>query len=191
MSKAVQMAETLQPLRADQRVWGRHADILKSWEEVVSDLATCDLILDATGNVGVHERLADDSRLAHVRVGWCYVKPGPAYGFIALRQAHSTMTQSSAEVSLQRALEPQVWERFGAHQVSEDGLVWPTPGCYHPTFDAPYHGMRLMADSMLTILLDWLEVDQAADIVTLLGQERQAGRYGVDQRILEQVRIER
>ena len=188
--KAVRMAEALQPLRAEQTVRGRYCDILKQWEELVPELAGCDLILDATGNVGVHTRLADDTRLAHARVAWCYVKPGPAFGFLALRRAHSTMSLSTAEDALRTALEPEVRARFDARQISDNGLVWPTPGCYHPTFDAPFHGMRLMADGMLTVILDWFGDDHSTDIATLFAQERHAGQYGLDQRILKQVRIE-
>src|SRR5258708_5082406 len=106
----------------------------------------CDVVIDATGDVGVHAQLTDEPRLSHVRLAWCYIKPGPAFGLLAMRRPDSAITLTAAEQALRAALRPEVWTDFEAKRVGDDGLVWPTPGCYHPTFDAAYHGMRLMAD---------------------------------------------
>ena len=156
---------------------------------------------DATGDVGVHAQLTDDAHLIHTHLAWCYVKSGPRFGLLALRRPDSPLTLRVAQEALQAALPTDVWAQFEAMNASnanneneqddsgDNGLLWPTPGCYHPTFEAAYHGMRLMADEMLTVFLDWLPDGSSSDVVTLFAQERRPNRFGVDQYIVEQVRL--
>lgn len=195
--KAQSIATMLQPLYEHNAVRALTVDVIRNWDELLPQLEDCDVVIDATGDFGVHARLTDEPRLLYTSLAWCYVKPGPLFGLLALRRPESLMTLATAEAALHATLPPDVWTQFEAVNAAErddrddanNGLVWPTPGCYHPTFDAVYHGMRLMADEMLTVLLDWLADGGSSDVVTLFAQERRPNRYGVDQRIVEQVRV--
>lgn len=59
--------------------------------------------------------------------------------------------------------------------------VWTEPGCYQPTFPAPYHRVRLMADTMLTTIMSYMNSDPSKPLVTIY--EQVAPRVGIETRI--------
>lgn len=168
-------------------VEGLNKDVIGNWTEVEDRLAEFDVIMDATGSIGVHEILSSSTKLGGKALAWCYVKPGPDFGLLALRRPGSSATLSEAERRLEEEVGTETWERFRAEADDRDRLVWPEPGCYHPTFRAPYHRLRMMSDALLTTLLAWLE-EETGDLATLFGQATRDGRLGVESRIEAQVR---
>lgn len=185
--KASALAVLLQPLSSDRQVRGLRKDVVQAWDEVAPQLAACDLIIDATADSGVHGRLLAGELLAGIPVVWCYVKPGPDFGVIVLRRSGSALTIEEAEAALRSGVDAALWERFVGSERREGSLVWPEPGCYFPTFNAPYHRLRMLADAFLTILESWVRNGCPADVVTLVQQEEPTGRYGIEQRIAAQI----
>ncbi len=191
LGKATAMAALLQPLASDRQVRALQKDIVQEWDEVVSELVACDLVIDATAGSGVHSRLLTNAQLADARIAWCYAKPGPEFGILALRRPHSTLTTEEAELALREGMDDALWTRFVGSEKEDGALVWPEPGCYFPTFNAPYHRLRMLADAFVTTLESWLNAGCPTDVITLLQQEEPAGGYGMEQHIATQVSLPR
>lgn len=66
--------------------------------------------------------------------------------------------------------------------------MWPEPGCYHSTFSAPYHRLRMMGDAFLSTLLALLQDGGGDGAATLFSQVVPDRRLGVESRIEAQVR---
>ena len=142
-------------------------------------LQNYDLIFDATGNQSVHELVGQfEDKL----LGWGYVKPGPDYGVLFLRRWHSGLMLSEAEDFLHQD-NPSLWKLI---EEKDEGLVWTEPGCYHPTFRAPFYRLRMMTDAFLSTLLAWIGEDANSDVFTLYGQKRDAKNLGTETQILYQ-----
>jgi hypothetical protein len=162
-------------------------DIVNDWDQVVKHLANCDLVVDATGDTGVNDFLSTRPELTDKMVAWCYVKPGPDFGVIVLRQRGSNLTLDEAERRLGEVVDPEVWAQFEGELSNSERLIWPEPGCYFPTFDAPYHRMRMMADAFLTNILSCIGGRDRRDIATLLRQYQPYGRLGLENQIETQI----
>lgn len=184
--KASSTAALLMPTQGEQSE-GLDRDVVKAWPEVLSRIAGYDLVIDATGDVGVHELLSASPELRDAALAWCYIKPGPEFGLLALRRPGSSRTLAEAEERLEGECGEKLWEQFRGDHVDEGRVVWPEPGCYHPTFSAPYHRLRMMGDTFLSTLLAWLEHDGGGDAATLFSQVVPNGRLGVESRIEAQV----
>jgi len=169
---------------------GYSSDVVNDWHDVAGHLADCDLVVDATGDAGVNEFLSTRPELADKIVAWCYVKPGPDFGVIVLRQPGSLLTLAEAESHLQEAVDAEVWAQFEGQLSDPNRLVWPEPGCYYPTFDAPYHRMRMMSDSFLTTILSYIGAREAGNVATLFCQYVPDRRLGLENRIEAQIRIQ-
>jgi ThiF family len=158
---------------------GVDRDVVSAWSEVAGRLAECDIVIDATGDAGVHEILSSSAELRGAMLAWCYVKPGPDFGLLALRRSGSSSTLAEAERRLEEEVGEEAWERFRGDIEDTDRVVWPEPGCYYPTFRAPYHRLRMMGDAFLTTLLAWLD-EEEGDVATLFRQVKSEGRLGID-----------
>lgn len=100
----------------------------------------------------------------------------------------SPRTLAEAEELLEEECGGELWERFRGDAGEEGRVVWPEPGCYHPTFSAPYHRIRMMSDAFPSTLLAWLEDGGDYGAATLFSQSVPDGRLGVESRIEAQVR---
>lgn len=167
---------------------GLNLDVVSEWPAVLDRIEGYDLVLDATGDNGVHELLSASPRLHDAALAWCYVKPGPDFGLLALRPPGSPRTLSEAEELLEKECGEELWERFRADSDDESRVVWPEPGCYHPTFRAPYYRLRMMCDAFLATLLAWLEDGGSDGAATLFSQVVPDECLGVESRIKAQVR---
>jgi hypothetical protein len=185
--KASSTAALLTPPQG-QKPEGLDLDVMSEWPAVLDRIEGYDLVIDATGEVGVHELLSASSQLRDAALAWCYVKPGPDFGFLALRPPGAPRTLIEAEELLEKECGEELWERFRADPADESRIVWPEPGCYHPTFSAPYHRLRMMGDAFLSTLLAWLEDGGDDGAATLFSQVVPDGRLGVESRIEAQVR---
>ena len=166
---------------------GIDRDVVARWPDVLDRIAGYDLVVDATGDIGVHELLSSSPELRDAALAWCYVKPGPDYGLLALRRPGSASTLADAERRLEEELGEESWDRFRGDGGEENRAVWPEPGCYDPTFAAPYHRVRMMADAFATTLLAWLDA-QGSDLATIFKQAEPEGRLGIDSTIEAQIR---
>jgi len=185
--KASSTAALLMPPQGEQPE-GIDLDAVGDWPAVLDRVAGYDLVIDATGDNGVHKLLSASPQLRDAALAWCYVKPGPDFGLLALRPPGSPRTLAEAEELLEEECGGELWERFRGDAGEEGRVVWPEPGCYHPTFSAPYHRIRMMSDAFLSTLLAWLEDGGDYGAATLFSQSVPDGRLGVESRIEAQVR---
>lgn len=185
--KASSTAALLNPSQGEEPE-GLDLDVVSDWSAVLDRIEGYDLVIDATGDNGVHELLSASSRLRGAALAWCYVKPGPDFGLLALRPPGSPCTLTEAEELLKKESGEELWERFRADSGDENRVVWPEPGCYHPTFSAPYHRLRMMCDAFLSTLLAWLEDGGDDASATLFSQATPDERLGVESRIEAQIR---
>lgn len=185
--KASLTAALLMPPQGEEPE-GIDLDAVSEWPAVLDRIEGYDLVIDATGDNGVHELLSASPRLRDAALSWCYVKPGPDFGLLAVRPPGSPRTLADAEELLEKECGEELWERFSGAAGDEGRVVWPEPGCYHPTFSAPYHRLRMMADAFLSTLLAWLEDGGDYGVGTLFSQPVSDGRLGVEARIEAQVR---
>jgi len=185
--KASSTAALLMPPQGEQPE-GVDLDVVSDWPAVLDRIEGYDLVIDATGDNGVHELLSASLRLRDAALAWCYVKPGPDFGLLALRAPGSSRTLAEAERFLEEECGLELWERFRGDAGDEGRVVWPEPGCYHPTFSAPFHRIRMMSDAFLCTLLAWLEGGGDYGAATLFSQVIPKGRLGVESRIEAQVR---
>lgn len=167
---------------------GLDLDVVSEWPAVLDRIEEYDVVIDATGDNGVHELLSTSSHLRDAALAWCYVKPGPDFGLLALRAPGSSRTLAEAEEFLENECGEELWERFSGDAGDEGRMVWPEPGCYHPTFRAPYHRLRTMSDAFVSTLLAWLEDGGDYDVATLFSQSVPDGHLGVESNIEAQVR---
>jgi len=188
MKKVHALQASLNSLRRDQSVEARAYNIITEWNQVLRDLESIDLVIDATGDRGVHARLSVENELKVKLVAWCWVKPGPDLGFLALRSRGSTLWEEKAEEVLAGALNDDVKDLFEGKIDTEPGMVWPEPGCYSPTFVAPYYRLRLMIDSFIATLLAWIREGANGDVITLFEQRECEGELGINTSIFHQIR---
>jgi hypothetical protein len=185
--KASSTAALLTPPQGEEPE-GIDLDVVRDWPAVLDRIEGYDLVIDATGDNGVHELLSASPQLRDAALAWCYVKPGPDFGLLALRPPGSPRTLTEAEELLENECGEELWERFRADSGNEGRVVWPEPGCYYPTFSAPYHRLRMMGDTFLSTLLAWLEDGGDDGAASLFSQVVPDGRLGVESRIEAQVR---
>ncbi len=185
--KASSTAALLTPPQGEEPE-GINLDAVRDWPAVLDRIEGYDLVIDATGDNGVHELLSASPQLRDAALAWCYVKPGPDFGLLALRPPGSPRTLTEAEKLLEKECGEELWERFRGDTGDEGRVVWPEPGCYYPTFSAPYHRLRMMGDAFLSTLLSWLEDGGGDGAATLFSQVVPDGRLGVESRIEAQVR---
>ncbi len=185
--KASSMAALLTPPQGEEPE-GIDLDVVSEWPAVLDRIEGYDLVIDATGDNGVHELLSASPQLRNAALAWCYVKPGPDFGLLALRPPGSPLTLTEAEELLEKEFGEELRERFRADSGDGGRVVWPEPGCYHPTFSAPYHRLRMMCDAFLSTLLAWLEDGGDDGAATLFSQIVADGRLGVESRIEAQIR---
>lgn len=184
--KASSMAALLTPPQGEEPE-GFDRDVVKAWPEVLGRISGYDVVIDATGDVGLHELLSASPELRDVALAWCYVKPGPDFGLLALRRSGSSRTLADAEERLEEECGEELWEQFKGDSGNVGRVVWPEPGCYYPTFRAPYHRLRMMTDAFLSTVVAWLGDDGGGDVATLFSQVVPDGRLGVESRIEAQV----
>jgi ThiF family len=185
--KASSTATLLTPPQGDEPE-GIDLDVVGDWPAILDRIEGYDLVIDATGDNGVHELLPASPQLRDAALAWCYVKPGPDFGLLVLRAPGSTHTLADAEKLLVEECGEELWELFRGDPDDEDRVVWPEPGCYHPTFRAPYHRIRMMSDAFLSTMFAWLVDGGSDDVATLFSQAVPDGRFGVESRIEAQVR---
>ena len=185
--KATAIARFLRPIFKDTSVSGLCVDCIDQWEEIVQHLSECNLIIDATGNAAVQELIGRSRDLESKCIAWCYIKPGPDFGVLVLRRTFSNLTLEQAMDRLRESVDPSVWAAFANDGQLHNGIVWPEPGCYHPTFAAPFHRVRLMADTFVTTILQWLERGCTEDVITMYRQEERYGQYGIETSIERQI----
>ncbi len=188
MNKAVSMAWQLLAINSSiQMVPPFKENILTDWDELVKTLSDYDLIIDATANKAIHERLSSSSELLTKKIAWCFIKPGPDFGVLGLRQEISQRTFAELQAKLFGMLRKYILDQYHKSDEKEGSIVWPEPGCYHPTFNASYHRIRMMADTFLTTLVSWIEKDAPNDVITLYKQAERIDRFGIETQIESQV----
>jgi hypothetical protein len=189
LPKSFAMQSILQPAHETRDVDWKMLDAIDQWDEVKEIIQKYDLIIDATGNQGVHDILLLDLELRCKKVMICYIKPGPDFGLVFLRNSESSMVLEGALEQLRESLEEKVWIDFEKPDGKKNQLLEPSPGCYHPTFYAPYHRLRMMADGFLTALLSWIELDDCNDFLILYRQSQKEGYLGYENKIEQQVKL--
>lgn len=164
-----------------------HEDILKGSDKLLEYLEQVDLIVDATGNHGVHEWLLRKPKIARKMIAWCYIKPGPKYGFLALKTLESDYSLQDAETAIRDSIGEEEWHKFQGVDYEPNMMIWPEPGCYHPTFNAPNYRVRMMVDAFIATLISWLQAGANDNIATLFSQTNQGDYLGIEQHIAKQV----
>ena len=185
--KASATARLLMPPQGEEPE-GIDLNVVGEWPAILDRIVGYDVVIDATGDVGVHELLSSSRELRSAAIAWCYVKPGPDFGLLVLRPPGSLCTLAEAEERLQRECGAELWEQFRGDLADDGRVVWPEPGCYHPTFRAPYHRLRMMVDAFLSTVLAWFEDGEADNAATLFRQVIPSGRLGMESHIVAQVR---
>lgn len=185
-NKAASMAVLLKALREEDEVTFVPRDIVSNWSDLLPELSTADLILDATGNHAINVMLARSVELRSAMVAWTYIKPGPEWGVLALRARDTDASLQDAENALKAGVVDE-WKRLESQAPEQSGLVWPEPGCHHPTFAAPFYRLRMLADSMVATILAWLRAGASTSLVTLYHQHEATAFLGVETRISGQV----
>jgi ThiF family len=185
--KSTAMAKILSPPYGFTAVRHFCCDVLTDWDSVRDILFACDLVIDATGDWGVHELLSRE--LQRSAVVWVYVTTGPDFGVIVLKSPNSKLRLEEGQNQLFSILEQPVREKLTDTKGQVNGLVWPEAGCHHPTFRAEYHRMRTVCDTFLTIILAWYGRGAAVDLATLVQQSEIEGGYGIQTLIHKQATI--
>ena len=186
--KATAMALLVSPLMADHNVSVFTCDVRQMSEDSEKNLDLCHMVVDASADEGVHQFLADWELLREKRLVWCYVTPGPDFGVLVLRRPGSRLSCRRAEESLASKADA-LWSSLTGAEKAPGRLVWPEPGCYHPTFRASYHRVSLMTHSFLTTILAWLASGCPSDLVTVFQQNGQVGQVGLETRIVAQFEV--
>jgi len=186
--KATAMATLVSPLMTDHNVSVFACDVRQVPEDGEKNLDLCHMVVDASADEGVHQFLADWELLREKRLVWCYVTPGPDFGVLVLRRPGSRLSCRRAEESLASKADA-LWSSLTGAEKAPGRLVWPEPGCYHPTFRASYHRVSLMTHSFLTTILAWLASGCPCDLVTVFQQNGQVGQLGLETRIVAQFEV--
>ncbi len=188
-SKAFAVLCALDRALSDCKVFHSNCDVRRGGPQVLEKLRSYDLIVDATGDHGVHAFLADHDELRGNRIAWCYITPGPSCGVLILRASGSRLSCRDADDLVRKNAPPELEAHLGQPEESETQLVWPEPGCYHPTFRASYHRVRMMSDSFVTVILDWLQRQEPTDMITVIVQDTPQGKLGLETRIALQLEV--
>lgn len=182
------MVQQIGALFEGRCVKGFPCNIVSNWQELVERTKDHNLILDLTGSLPVHELVKCEEKYRSSLVVWGYITPGPAYGLLVLRSANSKIGIFEAEEELSKNLDEDAHNSFLEARNSPD-KVWPEPGCYHPTFRAPFHRVRMMADVFLTTLESWVNSGASASVVTLFRQCEQQSTHGMETTIVAQIQL--
>lgn len=185
-NKAAAMRVMLNGLREENSVTSLSKNVITDWDELLPELQTADLIVDVTTDFGVRNKLAECEALRGALLAWAYLKPGPEWGVLALRTRNTAAGLQEAETALKYGCQDD-WAKLEAQAENPPGLVWPEPGCHHPTFAAPFHRVRMLADSMTATMLAWLNQGAATSLATLYNQHETQTHLGVETRIAGQV----
>ena len=129
-AKSTAMAEILKPPYGLATVRDLACDAVAEWPSVEDAIAQCDLVIDASGDWGVHEILARE--LVHKAVAWVYVKPGPDFGVIALKRPNSKFSLDDAQKLLHSRIEPALREKLEGPPRRGRGLFIRNPAVTTP-----------------------------------------------------------
>lgn len=185
-NKAKGLSLMLNGIRAECSVNWLEKNVITDWDALLPELQTADLIVDVTTDFGVRNKLAESEELRGALLAWAYLKPGPEWGVLALRARNALTGLQDAETALKYSCQ-EAWAKLEAQAENPPGLVWPEPGCHHPTFAAPFHRVRMLADAMTATLLAWLHHEAATSIATLYSQHEPQTHLGVETRIVGQI----
>ena len=160
-------------------------DVITDWNKVQSNLQNSDVVVDLTASVQAHAWLAKQLPDKPQAIG--YLRPGPEFGLLLLRAGNSSVTLDDARAALRTDVPEETWRAFAA-EVRDENLVWPEPGCYHPTFRAPFHRVRMMADLMVESARAWI-ADECERTVVLMYRQIGAPPYGMNTEVIAQVEL--
>ena len=186
--KAAAMEDFAKPLTEGREFRSFTDDILRPSVQLVEELGNSDLVIDTTGAPGVHAYLAKYPLIRNTKIAWAYITPGPDFGFLILRRPESTLDVDKAELRIQEHLNSDTWSQIEDADSAADNLVWPEPGCYHPTFQAPYHRLATMVSSFVSTLVAWLDQD-TSDLITVFQLADRDDVLGTECHILLQLRL--
>jgi hypothetical protein len=186
--KAIAMRTFFDGLRAENKVEALTKDVIAQWNDALPTLREADLLLDFTGSRAVSDKIAVAPELAGVKMGWAYLKPGPEWGVLALRPVNTTARLQDAEDAL-KATATTDWEKLERVGLGAAGLTWPEPGCHHPTFIAPFHRVRMLADFMVGTIVGWLSTGATNSLATLYHQNETTSIVGIEAKIVAQSRF--
>ena len=186
--KAQAMADLITPITSGRSVRPVSHDVRRLPEKERDALRHADLVIDATGDEGVHEFLGNGAGLGDNALAWCYITPGPQFGVLILRKPGCDLSCRDAEGILAEE-HPRLWEELLKQEDQPGGIVWPEPGCYHPTFRAAYHRVRLMADTFVTTILDWLNRECPSNLITVVHQAKRDSGFGLETHIACQLEV--
>ncbi len=189
LAKVESTALLNRPFIGSSKIRTLYGNLHDKWESLRKDLSSFHLIMDMTAEITVHEQLLQSLELTRAAIVVGYVKPGPDFGFLFLRRPRSFRTLEDARCQIEAKTPGEIWARFVADDAPSEQLVWPQPGCYHPTFRAPFHRMRLMADTYMSTIMAWLQTGMHQDVVTLFMQSNSEGTLGLETRIVSQCRF--
>lgn len=167
------------------KISASESNILTKWENLKEHLQQADIIFDATANLGVHKKLSESEELVSKTIVWAFFKPGPKYGLLAIKSPESKATLDEAKEKIRTSLTLEQLDDYEKAD-SDLGPVFPEIGCYDPTFSAPYYRVRMMADSFISVLVQWLNCDRKTNLVTLFKQGKVDGCIGIESKIEKQ-----
>ena len=148
-------------------------------------LDTADIIIDSTGNSFVHHYIENTKSLRNKIQIYLYIKPGPDYGVIFIKKPNEkNIDFPAAEKILFEDLNSEIQKKLIEN--SEEGLIYPEPGCYHPTFKASYHRVRMMSDTFATIINDYINKDEFFSAIFCIQQKESDTGLGVNSNIISQ-----
>jgi ThiF family len=179
ISKSESLALHLQSLSQKHEVSSIPANVLKDWKKVLNRIRGCNLIADFTASKSVHEQLTSEMGLKESALAIGFIKPGPEFAFLFLRKAGALLSTDDALSALQKELPADAWDRFAESGKGQGALVWPEPGCYDPTFEAPFYLVRMVADMFLGTIVDWCSSGMKNNLVTLYSKSTGERDFGV------------
>lgn len=173
-NKADYMVEMSKHILKTTTVKSYDINILKKWDQFKEKCITdgYDLIIDATANHGVAKLLAESADLAHIMQCRIWIKPKAQFGVFILKSNQQKFTIQDLEQKTIQSLPRNIDVEFQKDAVENEDIIFPSPGCYHPTFIADYHSIRQIVDASTDVLLDWVQKDMNVSLGTIFQKKK-------------------
>ncbi len=178
--KADAMRMLIKPMFKSSEVVSLAIDIVSGLPKFIEAIADTDLILDCTGDAGSNYMLLSNSKFLTHKVAIAFIKPGPAFGVLILKNPGLNISPRACIDKLKEGIPADVWERYNSSDSTESQEVRTAPGCYSTTFSAPYYRIRLLADMFLASILGWLNGGASSSFILLFDQVVSESGLGVD-----------
>ncbi len=185
-NKAESLAKQLQGV-PKKNIFGYNFDIRNTSllpQEKKDVFQNIDIIFNFTASEMAEEVLFKSDLFKNVILISGYIKSGANFGVLHIRGSNKHTTLREAESYMEEKLSPELLEKFH----SEEHEVFPEPGCYDPTFSAPYYKIRAISDIFISIILDCLKKN-TCDIIFLVEIEDDEQKIGMSAKIVTELKV--